>query len=162
MNAPHISVLLQDGIQAVKRGEREKARTLLTQVVEQDETNEQAWLWLSGAVDTDEERRVCLENVLALNPNNAAAQRGLARLGPAAAEPLADGEHVVPPTDGDYLVRREVAPVSLAAAILHPEQQVKEWRWRDPTLPIQPPNHDPLDQFSSLHQSSGTFGGTIG
>ncbi len=121
---------MREGIQAVKAGQREKARALLTQVVEQDEHNEQAWLWLSGAVETDEDRRICLENVLALNPNNTAAQRGLAKLGPAASAPLADGEHIV---------RREVAPVSLAAAILHPEQQVKEWRWHDPTRPIEAP-----------------------
>ena len=57
------SDLLKQGIAALKAGRKAEARTLLMQVVEQDERNEMAWLWLSGAVDTDEDRRVCLENV---------------------------------------------------------------------------------------------------
>jgi hypothetical protein len=72
--------LLKQGIAALKAGRKEEARDLLTQVVEQDERNEMAWLWLSGAVETEEERRICLENVLAINPNNGVAQRGLDRL----------------------------------------------------------------------------------
>lgn len=119
--------LLSAGIRAVKNRDLETGRALLMQVVERDEHNEQAWLWLSGAVESDEDRRICLENVLAINPNHAAAQRGLAKLGPAPDEPKAEAglrEHVV---------RREVAPVSLAQALLHPEAQIKEWRWSDPT-----------------------------
>jgi hypothetical protein len=72
--------LLRQGIAALKAGGKAEARSLLRQVVEQDEHNEMAWLWLSGAVDTDEERRTCLENVLAINPNNVAAQRGIEAL----------------------------------------------------------------------------------
>jgi formylglycine-generating enzyme required for sulfatase activity len=72
--------LLKQGIAALKAGHKAEARDLLTQVVEQDERNEMAWLWLSGAVETDEERRICLENVLAINPNNSVAQRGLESL----------------------------------------------------------------------------------
>jgi len=72
--------LLKQGIAALKAGRKAEARNLLMQVVEQDERNEMAWLWLSGAVDTDEERRICLENVLAINPNNGVARRGLESL----------------------------------------------------------------------------------
>ncbi len=75
-----IEVLVKKGIEAYKEGQRDEAQRLLTQAVELDERNEKAWLWLSGAVDNDEDRRVCLENVLALNPDNAAARRGLAHL----------------------------------------------------------------------------------
>ena len=72
--------LLQEGIAALKAGHKTVARNLLTQVVQQDDRNEMAWLWLSGAVDTDEDRRACLENVLAINPNNGIARRGLEQL----------------------------------------------------------------------------------
>jgi formylglycine-generating enzyme required for sulfatase activity len=75
-----INDLLKQGIAALKAGYKTEARSLLMQVVQQDERNESAWLWLSGAVDTDEERRICLENVLAINPNNRAAERGLQSL----------------------------------------------------------------------------------
>jgi hypothetical protein len=45
--------------------------------VEIDQYNEQAWLWLSAVVDSPEEQRTCLENVLAINPANERARQGL-------------------------------------------------------------------------------------
>lgn len=141
-----ISTLLREGIAAVKSGRLEQARTLLMQVIDQDERNEQAWLWLSGAVETDDDRRVCLENVLMLNPNNAAAQHGLAKLGPA-------------PAGDEHVVRREVAPVSPAAAILHPEAQVKEWHWRDPIQlqQVSTPESQPVSSFDDIWNSDKTL-----
>jgi tetratricopeptide (TPR) repeat protein len=115
-----MDALLKRGIAAAKAGAVEQARALLMQVVEQDEENERAWLWLSAVVESDEERRICLENVLTLNPDNAPARKGLEKL------------NAQRQTPGEHIVRREVAPISPAAAILHPEQQIKEWRWRDP------------------------------
>jgi hypothetical protein len=75
-----IDDLLKQGFAACKAGRNAEARKLLTQVLEQDERNEKAWLWLTGVVDTDEERTTCLENVLAINPNNEVAQRGMKAL----------------------------------------------------------------------------------
>jgi hypothetical protein len=72
-----IDEMLKKGIAAVNAGRKAEARRLLMRVVEQDERNELAWLWLSGAVDTDRERRICLENALVINPNNRMAKRGL-------------------------------------------------------------------------------------
>lgn len=68
---------LKEGIKAAKAGERHKAQQLLLHVVEANERSEQGWLWLSGVVNTDEDRLVCLENVLALNPLNVQARAGL-------------------------------------------------------------------------------------
>jgi tetratricopeptide (TPR) repeat protein len=73
-----VDELLREGIAAAKAGQRERARDLLMRVVEQDEENVVAWLWLSGVVDSPEDREVCLENVLALDPANDAARKGLA------------------------------------------------------------------------------------
>jgi hypothetical protein len=72
--------LLKQGIAALNAGRKAEARRLLMQVIQQDERNEMGWLWLSGAVDTDDDRRICLENVLAINPNNGIARRGLESL----------------------------------------------------------------------------------
>jgi tetratricopeptide (TPR) repeat protein len=72
--------LLQEGIAALKRGDKARARACLLAVVRQEERNELAWLWLSGAVEKDEERIFCLEKVLAINPANERARRGLAWL----------------------------------------------------------------------------------
>src|SRR3954470_22831729 len=72
------TTLLEQGISAALTGRREEARALLEQVVEADDRNEQAWLWLSGLLEEPEDVRTCLENVLHLNPDNVKAQQGLA------------------------------------------------------------------------------------
>lgn len=85
--------MLYEGALAVREGRRADAQGLLMQVIERDEQNEQAWLWLSGAVDDPADQQVALENVLALNPQNPAAHAGLvylqAQLGTNAAAPAA-------------------------------------------------------------------------
>ncbi len=68
---------LQQGVAAVKAGNRQQARDLLMRVVEQDEKNVSGWLWLSAAVDSLEDQEACLSNVLAIDPQNQAAARGL-------------------------------------------------------------------------------------
>ena len=80
MNQDQIDRILIDGITAAKNGENARAQELLIAVIEVDEENEQAWLWLSGSVDSDEDRQICLENLLVINPDNAVAKRGLERL----------------------------------------------------------------------------------
>jgi hypothetical protein len=78
---PHverIADLLRRGIAAAKEGQRDRARDLLMRVVEQDEENISAWMWLSGVVDDLEDREICMENVLTLDPDNEVARRGLA------------------------------------------------------------------------------------
>jgi tetratricopeptide (TPR) repeat protein len=92
----------------------------LLALLELDENNEQAWLWLSGVVDDDADRRVCLENVLALNPNQTAARKGLAKL---------DAES--PPKER---VTKTYPAVSPATAVLYPERLTKEWEWTEPEL----------------------------
>jgi hypothetical protein len=71
---------LDDAVNAIRSGNREQGRQLLEEILETDEGNEDVWLWLSSVVDTDEDREICLENVLALNPDNVVAQRGLEAL----------------------------------------------------------------------------------
>ena len=65
--------LLQKGIDAAKAKQVAEARSILKRVVELEPRNETAWLWLSGVVETDEQQITCLENVLAINPDNKAA-----------------------------------------------------------------------------------------
>ena len=75
-----MSDLVQQGIAAIKAGDKAEARQLLAQALRADPWNEQAWLWLSGAVESDDERLMCLNKVLEVNPGNGAAQRGVAML----------------------------------------------------------------------------------
>ena len=76
-----IERLYQEGVAAIRAGDKATGRDKLLRVVELNEMHEQAWLWLSAAVDTREDRIVALENVLTINPDNEPARRGLEKLG---------------------------------------------------------------------------------
>jgi cytochrome c biogenesis protein CcmG/thiol:disulfide interchange protein DsbE len=69
------------GIAALKAGDKKRARELLAAAISANPNDEQAWLWLSGAVETDAARIDCLRRVLAINPDSAVARRGLESLG---------------------------------------------------------------------------------
>jgi tetratricopeptide (TPR) repeat protein len=61
---------LQKAIQAARAGRKVEARDLLIQIVEVEPQNEMAWVWLSGLVDSLEDRIIACENVLTINPAN--------------------------------------------------------------------------------------------
>jgi len=61
---------LQRAIQAARAGRRVEARDMLLQIVDVDPRNELAWMWLSGLVDSLEDRMIACENVLVINPAN--------------------------------------------------------------------------------------------
>lgn len=69
--------MVRDGIAAYKSGDKDTARDLLLRAVDIDPHNEQGWLWLSGLLESPEDQRICLENVLAINPANERARTGL-------------------------------------------------------------------------------------
>lgn len=73
--------LLVDGVQALLAGRREEAQQLLLTYVDRDEMNEDAWLWLSGAVDDLDDIETSLQNCLQINPNNPRAHQGLEWVG---------------------------------------------------------------------------------
>lgn len=73
--------MLREAINALRLGNRVRARDLLTRLLKTDQKNPTYWLWLSAAVDTQKERLYCLQMVLQADPQNAAAKRGLILLG---------------------------------------------------------------------------------
>ena len=78
MSTPNdVAERLRRGIEAAREGKRAEAREFFEQVVEIDEKSEKGWFWLASVVDTDDERRICLSNVLHINPNNERARRAL-------------------------------------------------------------------------------------
>lgn len=81
-----------EGLAALRAGDMATGKEHLLKVVEQEQLHERAWYWLSTCVDTDEERLVCLQNVLVINPHNEVARRNLSKL----AAP-STGDKVEPP-----------------------------------------------------------------
>lgn len=77
---PEVERLLEQGIKAARAGDNATARKHLERVVEMDQYNEKGWFWLAAVVDNVEEKRVCLGNVIVINPNNRRAQNLLNRL----------------------------------------------------------------------------------
>src|SRR5512138_1212882 len=72
--------VLQKAIQAARAGRRIEARDLLLELVEIEPHNEMAWMWLTGLVDSLEDRIIACENVLTINPGNERVQAYLADL----------------------------------------------------------------------------------
>ncbi|HSH01266.1 MAG TPA: hypothetical protein VLL52_02020 [Anaerolineae bacterium] len=93
-NQAQITQWLSAGVDAYHAGQLNKAQNLLMQVITADEHSEEGWLWLSHVVDDREEQRICLENVLTINPHNQEAQRILAT--------LTNPEGPPPPTPIDF------------------------------------------------------------
>jgi hypothetical protein len=87
--------LLKQGIDDMRNGDRAAARQKFERVVELDENSEKGWMWLASVVETDEEKRICLGNVLHINPNNDRAQKALDALNAKKKQQVAE-EEVVP------------------------------------------------------------------
>lgn len=68
---------LAAGIRAAQQGDGERARELLEGVLRQDRNNEQGWIWLASVVESQRERRLSLERVLKINPNNRPARKSV-------------------------------------------------------------------------------------
>jgi hypothetical protein len=110
-----IDRLYREGVAAIRAGDKATGKEKLMKVVEQDQLHEQAWLWLSACVDTDEEQIVCLQNVLTINPRSEAARKGLSKLG---ALPSEDEAEPAPPSS-------QPQTASSPAGELPPDEQ---WR----------------------------------
>jgi tetratricopeptide (TPR) repeat protein len=75
------NTLFQDAIEALRRGDKPRAKELLTLLLKGDQNNATYWVWLSAAVDNTKERIYCLQTAFKLDPENGTAKRGLILLG---------------------------------------------------------------------------------
>jgi hypothetical protein len=123
--------LVAQGLAAMRAGNASQARVLLGEALQIDSKNVTAWLWLSGAVATDAERRYCLEQVLGLDGAHAAARRGLEQLptGVAAVSPFA----IATPTHD--IAQSSPPPVAAREPILEPVAPVDSSTERGVSVP---------------------------
>ena len=77
--------LYREGLTAYRAGELKRAHELWRDAATIDPYQEKLWVALLHVLETEEDRRVCLENILAINPGSAKARRDLAALERAAA-----------------------------------------------------------------------------
>lgn len=69
--------LLQSGKRALNEGKPRVAHDLWREAATIDPYDERVWTALLRVLDAPEDKRVCLENILAINPLNAKARRQL-------------------------------------------------------------------------------------
>ena len=80
MSTPE-EIMYQEVLVHIQRKEKSRARDLLTRLIKTNPNNPDYWLWMSAVTETMRERIYCLKEALRLDPNNEAAQRGLAMFG---------------------------------------------------------------------------------
>ena len=76
-----IDTMFEEAVNALRRGNKARAKELLTLLLKTDQNNSTYWVWLSAAVENPKERIYCLQTALKLNPENGTAKRGLILLG---------------------------------------------------------------------------------
>ena len=126
--------LLQKAIRLAHAGRREQARDLFIRIVNLDEENELAWLWLADLVADPADQIIALENALTVNPDNAEARLRLQQLqvaraqensaSPVAPAPDLDDALTTPGRDLAAVARRYEATGELEKAIVVYEQMM--------------------------------------
>ena len=71
---------LQQGIAAARAGQRAQARQFFVRAIQENQYNDDAWVWLAGVVDNPADMRRCLQQALRINPLNPQARQGIAWL----------------------------------------------------------------------------------
>lgn len=142
--------LVKQAVAAFKAGRKAEARSILEGVVEQNEGHADAWLYLSALVDSLEEQEICLENVLALNPNNEKAKKGLETV----RQKIAEQKKASPPIGAEFEAVSGDSPFGstpsepqasfgFGTEPTPPPDQVYDWFSGAPAA-AQEPDHDPF------------------
>lgn len=79
-NQPDREELLNMAITAAKQGQKQGARVMLRQVLNQDKRNERAMMWLARLATNEKERKQWLSRVLMVNPDNDTARDALEKM----------------------------------------------------------------------------------
>lgn len=87
---------LQDGKEAIARGNLQQARLIFEAILQENARDEEAWLELGNVLTDTEDKRICYENVLKINKNNLSAKEALRNLEPRA-DPLVQALAPQPP-----------------------------------------------------------------
>jgi hypothetical protein len=68
---------LQQGIEAIKRGDKKGGATVLANVVRSQPQSAEAWYWLAAATENPNEAALCLQRVLQIDPGHGRARQAL-------------------------------------------------------------------------------------
>lgn len=94
---------LNQAIATIKAGDKQTGGQLLIEILKTEPHNENAWLWMTQVVSKKDEIK-CLERVLKINPDNAIAKKGMARLKPVETPNL---DNIAPETNAPIIQRKK-------------------------------------------------------
>ena len=114
---------LEKAKEFVKSGRKDEARQLLEAILREDKGNVTAWLWMSDVVEDDNQKRWCLENVLALDPENTPARQGLEILKERAPDASESIEPIRPTDVQEHPQKETIATAGTAAPPPVPETE---------------------------------------
>ena len=80
ISGPRLRTLLRQAERTAEAGKRAAAKQIYEQIIEEDETAEEAWLGLASVTPDEADKKKLYAHVLTLNPDNKAALQELARL----------------------------------------------------------------------------------
>lgn len=138
LSAEKVAALVERAIRARQNGDLPAARALLRALAAQRPDLPQIWLALATAAESRAEQRQALERVIALDPQNPLAQRGLARMRAASAPPAALPEPApaaapsttAPPAHAPEEIAASVgAAPALTPMQPTPEEHARSIRW---------------------------------
>ncbi|MEL6403867.1 MAG: hypothetical protein AAFR81_05855 [Chloroflexota bacterium] len=72
-----VDQLIRLGKAALREGDRQSAYHLWKQAAMREPDNEEVWVAMLQVLDSEADRRVCLMNIITINPNNKEAQSEL-------------------------------------------------------------------------------------
>lgn len=108
--------LLRNAKAAIDRGDKAAARRLLHHVTANYPNSETAWLGLSAVAETPEQEREYLDQVLAINPQNALALKHMAKFNKTTEIPRYESANLMP---GEQIVfSAQLTPIIFARPII--------------------------------------------
>ena len=140
----NVEGLLREGMNAIKAGRKDEGKALLLKAVELDQYNSEAWLWLSGTMESLDDQRTCLENVLAIDPNNERAKQGVEYLSKQTSKPAS----AFSPSSPTPLVSRAATTTSVEWGAPEPTSAAPMPTWAQAPTAKEPTEED-LDAWVS-------------
>jgi Tfp pilus assembly protein PilF len=67
--ADEVDTMFQEAVEALRVGDRPRAKDLLTRLLKTDQNNVNYWVWMSAAVETAKERVYCCKRRFTSTPN---------------------------------------------------------------------------------------------
>ena len=69
---------LSQAISLIKAGNKKAAMPILKEILQSEPNNEKAWIAMYTGVDNPKHKKMCLQKILAINPDNKGARKALA------------------------------------------------------------------------------------